>query len=185
MLMDEGLDSGPILSQRVRAVSDADTTGSLTEALAEEGADLLAETIPRWLAGEIDPQPQDESGATVCRRLSKADGLIDWEQTATEVWRRVRAYDPWPGAHSPLDGATMSFWRAWPFDAESGEPPGTVVAAPDGLPAGAEGAAFAVQTGRGMLAVLEVQRPGKRTMSSADLLRGMPNLIGRRFSVSK
>ena len=185
MLMDRGLDSGAILSQTVRAVSDSDTAGSLTEALAEEGADLLADTLPRWLAGEIDPQQQDESRATVCRRLRKADGLIDWTQTATEVWRQVRAYNPWPGAHSPLDGAAMSFWRAWPLDTESGEPPGTVLASPDGLPAGAEGAAFAVQTGHGALAVLEAQRAGRRSLGSAELLRGMTALIGRRFSVSE
>lgn len=183
MLMDEGLDSGAILSQTERAISDTDTTGSLTAALAEEGAELLAQTLPRWLAGEIDPQPQDESVAMVCRRLRKADGLIDWTQTATEIWRQVRAYNPWPGAHSSLDGATMSFWRAWPLDTGSGEPPGTVMAAPNDLPAAAEGAAFAVQTGHGALAVLEAQRAGKRSLGSAELLRGMPDLIGRRFSV--
>lgn len=182
MLMDEGLDSGAILSQTARIISATDTSGSLTEALAEEGADLLAGTLPRWLAGEIDPRPQDESRATVCRRLRKADGLIDWTQTATEIWRQVRAYNPWPGAHSSLDGQVLSFWRASPLEAESGEAPGTVVAAPSGLPAEAEGAAFAVQTGHGMLAVLEAQRAGRRSLGSADLLRGMPALIGRRFA---
>ena len=182
MLMDEGLDSGAVLSQTVRAISAADTTGSLTKALAEEGADLLADTLPRWLAGEIEPRPQDESRATACRRLRKADGLIDWTQTATEIWRQVRAYNPWPGAHSSLAGEVMSVWRASPLDAESGEPPGTVVTAPSDLPAEAEGAAFAVQAGHGMVAVLEAQRAGRRSLGSADLLRGMPALIGRRFS---
>jgi len=182
MLMDEGLDSGAVLSQGVRAISAADTTGSLTKALAEEGADLLADTLPRWLAGEIEPRPQDESRATACRRLRKADGLIDWTQTATEIWRQVRAYNPWPGAHSSLAGEVMSVWRASPLDAESGEPPGTVVTAPSDLPAEAEGAAFAVQAGHGMVAVLEAQRAGRRSLGSADLLRGMPALIGRRFS---
>jgi methionyl-tRNA formyltransferase len=182
MLMDEGLDSGPILSQKARIISPTDTTGSLTEVLAEEGAALLAGMLPRWLAGEIEPRPQDESRATVCRRLRKAEGVIDWTQTATEVWRHVRAFDPWPGAHSSLDGEAMIFRRAWPLDSESGEPPGTVVAAPESLPAEAAEAAFAVQTGHGVLAVLEAQRAGRRSLSSADLLRGMPALIGRRFS---
>ena len=77
----------------------------------------------------------------------------------------------------------MRFWRAWPLDTESGEPPGTVVAALDGLPAATKSAAFAVQTGHGVLAVLEAQRAGKRSLDSADLLRGMPDLIGRQFSV--
>ncbi|HEY5625782.1 MAG TPA: methionyl-tRNA formyltransferase [Dehalococcoidia bacterium] len=182
MLMDEGLDSGPILAQAVSTIRPVDTTGSLTEALAEVGADLLADALPRWLAGELEPQPQDASSATTCRRLRKADGLIDWRQTATEVWRHVRAYNPWPGAHSLLDGEAIGFWRAWPLEAESGEPPGTVVAAPGVLPAETEGAAFAVQTGHGLLAVLEAQRPGRQAMGSAALLRGMPALIGRCFS---
>ncbi len=185
MLMDEGLDSGPVLSQVARTISPEDTTGTLTSALAEEGADLLADTLPRWLAGEIEPRPQDASRATSCRRLRKADGRIDWRQTATEVWRHVRAYNPWPGAHSHLDGAAMSFWRAWPLDTESGERPGTVIAAPDDLPAEAEGAAFAVRAGHGALAVLEAQRAGRRSLASADLLRGMPDLIGRRFSAQQ
>ena len=179
--MNEGLDAGPILAQRVRPISPEDTTGSLTEALAEEGADLLSQTLPGWLAREITPRPQDESQATVCRQLRKADGLIDWTRPAVEIWRRVRAYNPWPCACSPLDGDTMSFWRAWPLDGDSGEPPGTVVEAPGGLPGETADAAFAVQTGEGLLAVLEAQRAGRRPLSSAELLRGMPGLIGRRF----
>ncbi len=182
MLMEEGLDSGPLLAQTARAISPVDTTGSLTEALANEGADLLADVLPRWLAGEIEPHPQDDSTATVCRRLRKADGLIDWTHTAAEVWRQVRAHSPWPGAHSRLDGETIIFSSAWPLDTESGEPPGTVATAPGGLPAEAEGAAFAVQTGHGALAVLEAQRAGRRSIDSAELLRGMPDLIGRRFA---
>ena len=179
--MNEGLDSGPIIAQRPRRISPEDTTGTLSSALAEDGATLLAAMLPRWLAGEIEPAPQDEALATVCRQLRKSDGLMDWREPAAVIWRQVRAYNPWPGAHSSLDGETMSFWRAWPLATASGELPGTAVAAPADLPAEAAGAAIAVQTGSGLLAVLEAQRAGKRVLPSAELLRGMPGLIGRRF----
>jgi methionyl-tRNA formyltransferase len=183
ILMNEGLDAGPILARTARPISPEDTTASLTEALAEDGAALLSGVLPRWLAGEITPQPQDESRATVCRQLRKEDGRIDWARPAVEVWRRVRAYNPWPGAYSALDGETISFWRAWPLDGDSGEPPGTIVTL-SGVPPEAADAAFAVQCGSGRLTVLEAQRAGRRALSSAELLRGLPGLIGRRFAPS-
>jgi methionyl-tRNA formyltransferase len=181
ILMNEGLDAGPVLAQSVRPISPDDTTGSLTEALAEDGAEILSRTLPRWLAGEITPQLQDESRATVCKQLRKADGLIEWTLPAREIWLRIRAYSPWPGAHSPLDGEIISFWRAWPLAGDSGESPGIVVQPPAERPLEAAAAAFAVQTGEGLLAVLEAQRAGRRSLPSAELLRGMPDLIGRRF----
>ena len=98
MLMDAGMDTGPILSQRRHPVSSHDTTGSLTEALATIGADLLADTLPRWLAGDIEAQPQDDSLATVTSLVRKEDGALDWTLPAHRLWLRVRAYNPWPGA---------------------------------------------------------------------------------------
>jgi methionyl-tRNA formyltransferase len=173
MLMDAGMDSGPILAQRRHPISPEDTTGTLTAVLADAGADLLAETLPRWLAGEIEPVPQDDAGATVTRLVKKEDGAIDWTLAAEEIWRRVRAYDPWPGAYTSLDGENIRIWRARPLNADYGEPPGTIVEAPLG-----------VQTGEGVLAVLEGQRPGRRRMSSDELVRGMPSLFGRRFETA-
>lgn len=186
MLMDAGMDTGPILAQREVAISPHDTTGSLTTVLAELGADLLAETLPRWLAGAIVPQPQDEARATKCALLRKEDGLLDWALPAEDLWRRVRAYNPWPGAYTFLDGQMLHIWRAWPLDARRDAPPGTVVALTEkereSLAAGVGPSVFGVVTGRGMLVVLEAQRAGRRALPADQFLRGMPGLIGRRLS---
>jgi methionyl-tRNA formyltransferase len=179
MLMDAGMDSGPILAQRRVPIAPDDTTGTLNATLAVLGAELLAETLPRWLRGEIEPQPQDDSLATVTRLIRKEDGAIDWSLSAREIWLRVRAYNPWPGAFSTLDGEVLHIWRARPVDGTTGEQSGTVVAGP--FPP--EGVAFAVQTGDGLLAVLEAQRAGRRALPAAEFLRGMPGLIGRRLGV--
>lgn len=176
MLMDEGMDTGPVLAQVRAPIADTDTSATLTASLAELGASLLADTLPRWLAGEIAPIPQDDSAATSTRPLTSEDGIIDWSLPAVEIWRRVRAYDPWPGAHANANGEGIRVWSAEPLTSiENGVPPGTIVP----VPANAESkAAFAVQTGDGLLAVLSVQRAGRKRMSSQELLRGMPGLIG-------
>src|SRR5438876_10530722 len=115
MLMDPGMDSGPLLAQTEVAIGDEDTTLSLSEWLASAGADLLARTLPHWLSGALSPKPQNDELATFCALLRKEDGVIDWGVPATEIWRRVRAYNPWPGAYSELDGELLHIWRAWPL----------------------------------------------------------------------
>jgi methionyl-tRNA formyltransferase len=187
MLMDAGMDSGPILSQRSLTITDDDTTALLSERLAEIGAELLAETLPRWLAGEIEAVPQDDSSATTCPLIRKEHGAIDWNLPATDIWRRVRAYNPWPGAYTGLDGDLLHIWRAWPIDHGSPEQPGTVIGPNEAwradLPGDYAGAAgFAVATGEGILIPTEVQRAGRRVLSAAEFLRGMPKLPGRQFS---
>jgi methionyl-tRNA formyltransferase len=183
MLMDAGMDSGPILAKRTYQIDREDTAGTLSEKLAIFGAELLTETLPGWLRGEITPEPQDASKATTTSLLRKEDGAIDWSRPAIDVWRQVRACNPWPGAFSHLDNETLNIWRAWPIDNPPGGAPGTVVAlsteqrasVPDAPP-------FAVQTGDGLLAVREAQRPGRRPLAAAEFLRGMPGLIGKRLS---
>ena len=103
MLMDAGMDSGPIIAQSEAPIDDNDTAASLSDSLSQVGASLLAETLPRWLAGDIVPRPQDESQATTCPLLRKEDGAIDWTLPAIDIWRRVRAYNPWPAAFTSLD----------------------------------------------------------------------------------
>jgi len=182
MLMDAGMDTGPVLAQRSAAISPQDTTGSLSERLADVGADLLAVTLPHWLTGEITPQPQDNSRATVTRLTRKEDGAIDWSLPAEEVWRRVRAYNPWPGAYTSLNGERVTIWQAWPLTGDAVEPPGTIVAVPESVPSETQAAAFTVQTGDGLLAVLELQRAGGRTVTSAEFARGRGSLVGERFT---
>jgi len=184
ILMDAGMDSGPVLAQRRATIQDSDTTATLMAGLADVAADLLAETLPRWLRGEIQPQPQDESQATKAPLLRKEHGAIDWSLPAVEIWRRVRAYNPWPGAYTTIDGALLHIWGARPL-ADGSTAAGTVVKlTPEQharLPEGTDPEAFGVATGGGILAVLVAQREGRKALLSGEFLRGMRDFIGRRL----
>ncbi|MDP2952138.1 MAG: methionyl-tRNA formyltransferase [Chloroflexota bacterium] len=171
ILMDEGMDTGPILAQAQLPIAPEDNRGSLTEKLAYRGADLLLETLPRWLKGEITPQPQEDDKATYTKMLKKEDGLIDWSKSSVEIWRRVRAYNPWPGAYTEFEGRTLKILRARRIGGERGEP-GLVVATKEGA---------AVVTGEGLLALEEVQLAGKRAMGITEFLRGQRGIVGSRL----
>ncbi len=185
MLMDAGTDTGPILAQRVMAIEPSDTAASLDDRLAHVGADLMAETLPQWLKGEIEPRPQDDSQATKTPLLHKEDADIDWSLPATTIWRQVRAFNPWPGSHTALDNEMLHIWQAWPLEGDSGRPAGSIVPlTPEqrrDLPPGTDPETFAVQTGSGLLAILLVQRAGRRALPPGDFLRGVRDAIGRRL----
>lgn len=182
MQVELALDAGPVLAARATPIADDDTTGTLTERLAELGADLLMEVLPGWLSGTLQARPQDETLATYAPPVSKEDALIDWDLPAVDIWRRVRAYNPWPVASTTLRGQPLRLLEARPLAADAGEAPGTVVPCPPAKPdsAGPE-AAFAVETADGLLGVVRVQRAGRRAMSAAEFLRGERDLIGRRL----
>jgi methionyl-tRNA formyltransferase len=176
------LDEGPILSQRTVAIDPRDTTGMLTERLAEEGADLLTATLPRYVDGSLQPQPQDASRASYVSTVRKEDALIDWGLPAVRIWRQVRAYNPWPVAFTRLDGVTLQIYEAWPLTGASSEPPGTVAPLPSDVEAEARRAGFAVQTGEGLLVVMRVQKEGRRALPASEFLRGERGFMGRRLS---
>jgi methionyl-tRNA formyltransferase len=187
MLMDAGMDSGPLLAQTDVPIRDEDTTLSLSHTLADLGADLVARTLPRWLSGELSPEPQNEELATYCPLLRKEDGAIDWHLPATEIWRRVRAYNPWPSAYTQLDDELLHIWRAWPLAADLRATTGTISELPERLLTELpdecrDSAAFAVQTGSGLLVPLELQRAGRRKLSAAEFSRGMRGLAGRHLN---
>jgi methionyl-tRNA formyltransferase len=186
MLMDEGMDSGPILAQSDAPIDDTATAASLSDNLAQVGASLLSETLPRWLASDIVPTPQDESQATTCPLLRKEDGAIAWTLPAIDVWRLVRAYNPWPGAFASLNGELLRIWQARPIGGSSSADPGAVLdldeqSASDLPPSVRNQAGFAVQTGSGILVPLQVQRAGRRILTAAEFRRGVPGLIGQRL----
>jgi methionyl-tRNA formyltransferase len=173
MRMDAGMDTGDILAQRAEPIHADDTTGTLSARLAEIGAELLIEVLPRWLAGEIEPQPQDHGRATYCRLLSREDGRIDWTQPAQVIARQVRAYDPWPGTFTTWDGRRFKVLRASPYLDWTGDAsPGQVVTV-DGEPG--------VVTGAGVLLLREVQLEGKRAMDVRTFLAGYREFIGSRL----
>lgn len=185
MLLDEGLDTGPVLSMRSTPIEDTDSGGSLTTTLAEMGASLLVETIPGWLDGSIQATPQDETHATYAPRIGKESGRIDWSQPATQIWRQVRAYNPWPGAFTSYGVSLLKIEEAWPLTGYAIELPGTVVSLPWGaverVPAERPRPAFAVVTGDGFLLPLRVQRAGKRSMYAEEFFRGERSLAGSRL----
>jgi len=176
MLMDAGLDTGPVLARAQIPVSAQDTTGSLTAKLSQIGARLLQEVLPRWLRGELTPQPQNEAEATYSSVITKGEGEVDWHLSATEIWRRVRAFQPWPGCYTWWRGKRLEIIEAVPLPQDGNFEVGQVVA----LPPTAERskAAFGICTGDGILGVCQVQPEGKRAMAAAEFLRGQREFIG-------
>jgi methionyl-tRNA formyltransferase len=170
MLMDEGLDTGPVLSQIELPIDAQDTGATLSGKLALLGAQLLGETIGPWIAGSITPQAQNDELATVTRRLRKADGRIDWSGPAEQIARQVRAMNPWPSAHTYLDDVLLKIIAAHASPSVSGHGcPGMVLLVDDGP---------AVTTGQGILLLDIVQPAGKRQMSGKEWLQGAPRAIG-------
>lgn len=173
MLMTACLDSGPVLSQAQVAIANSDTAATLSGKLSRVGALMLEEVLGSWSRGEITLRPQDESRATYSRAITKEDGEISWQMPALELWRRVRAYQPWPGSFTYLGGKRLNIIEA----ALSEE----VVSAEAGQVVLLSGGTLGVQTGGGVLAVLRVQLEGKRVMYSTDFLRGQRHLVGTRL----
>ncbi|MDD5510244.1 MAG: methionyl-tRNA formyltransferase [Dehalococcoidales bacterium] len=183
MLMDEGVDTGPILARAQIPISGRDTTGSLTAKLSRISAQLLLSVLPSWVKGTLSPQPQDAVGASYCRPISKNDGEIDWRLSAVDIWRRVRAFHPWPGCYTRWRGRRMRIIEAAPVYDVSDVAAGLVVALPSAGEAGGE-PAFGVGTGDAVLGVLRVQMEGRRAISAAEFLKGQRELVGARLPLN-
>ena len=175
MLLDAGIDTGPMLAQRSARIDANDTTGSLTGKLAELGAKTLLEALPLWISGKITPRPQDAALASYTHMLRKEDGAISWQEPAALLARKVRAYMPWPGAYTHWRGKLLKI-----ISAETGEQspdetarPGTVFA-----PQKKGRKTLAVVTGNGTLIVRQLQIEGKRAMSADEFLRGYAHIVG-------
>ncbi len=173
MLMDTGLDTGPILAQREVPISVEDTTGSLTVKLARVGADLLMETLPPWLQGKIKPQHQEESQATYSKIINKQDGEIDWHLSASELWCRIRAFNPWPGCYTWWQGKRLKITKAMPLTGSGDGEEGRVITLPSPSPL-----TVGANTGGGVLGLQRLQLEGKREMSVDEFVRGHTGFIG-------
>src|SRR4030042_4892131 len=128
MLLDAGMDTGPILNQREVPISNEDTTGSLGVKLAKVGAQLLMDTLPLWIEGRIKPRPQDDGAARYSKMIKKEDGEIDWRLSAQELWRRVRAFDPWPGCYARWRDKRLKMVKVLPLYGEKANEPGRGIA---------------------------------------------------------
>ena len=167
MRMEEGLDTGPVYATRSLPIDRRDTAASLDAKLALVGAELLIDILPDIIDGTAVAEEQAETGATHAGRIRKSDGVIDWSFSADEIDRKIRAFNPWPVAYTSVDGQRMRCWSALALSetTEAAEP-GTVLAAGD--------TGIDVQTGDGVLRLLEIQMPGKQRLKAAAFANGYP-----------
>ena len=183
MLVDEGEDTGDILEQHIEPILNNDDAGSLSKRLSEISASLLIEMIPRWVAGKLTQRNQDDNAVTYARKLSKHDGIIQWDQPAMDLDRQIRALKPWPGTTTTIQGEKIKILSAAFEDSSSLDSeyllentPGTIVKTAETI---------SVQTGQGVLRLKEIQPSGKKPKDAAAYLRGKGNLIGVKLGDSE
>jgi len=169
MQMDAGLDTGAMLLKEALPIAADDTAASLHDKLAEQGARLIVDALARY--DDLKAEPQPEAGVTYAAKISKAEARIDWSLAAAQVERRIRAFDPFPGAVTEFKGTTIKVWRAATV-AGAGEP-GTVLSADDKQ--------LAVACGTGALSLQLLQKPGSKRLQVRDFLQGLPLTAGERL----
>jgi methionyl-tRNA formyltransferase len=170
MQMDAGLDTGDMLLREALDVG-GDNTARLHDRLAALGARMIVEALAH--IGSLTRTPQPTEGVTYANKVEKHEAQIDWAQPAEAIVRRIRAFDPFPGANSPLDGETIKLWAAHAVAAEVSAAPGTILAVDD------TGVSVAAHDSIAMLT--ELQRPGGKRLGVADFLRGFDLKPGQAF----
>ncbi len=170
MVMEPGLDTGPVLLERRIPIEPADTTASLTVKLARVGAEAIVDALDQL--GSLAPRPQDAGRASYAAKVDKAEAQIDWSRDARTLDRQVRALNPFPGAESGFGGAVLKIWESAPLGSSGA--PGTVIGFDQGRPV--------IACGVGALALTIVQRPGSKRMSAVDFLKGRPMPPGTRLA---
>jgi methionyl-tRNA formyltransferase len=164
MLMEESLDSGPILLQEKVAIADDDTAATLYDKLAATGGELLIRTLDSF--DTITPQPQDHAQATYIEKLTRQTGVISWDRPAGVIHNLVRGCNPWPAASTSHNGRRLIIWKTEPRPGDPADAaPGTILDTRDGIH---------VATGRGVLVICELQREGKARLAAGAFLRGFP-----------
>ncbi len=178
MRMDEGLDTGDMIAKVTVLLTETETGGSLFEKLSEAGAKLLVETLPRIASGEAAYEKQPEESPTpYAAMIKKSMGLIDWRKSAVELERLIRGLNPWPSAFTGWNHKILKIWKASVCEENSGFGPGQVARiTKDGI---------YVQTGQGMLCILELQLEGKKRMETDVFLRGNEIDVGAELTVSQ
>jgi methionyl-tRNA formyltransferase len=174
MLLDEGMDTGPLLLRRETPIGSDETAGELEPRLAALGAALLLETLEGLRQGTLRPTPQDASAATLAPILRKQDGHVDWSSDAAALGRRVRGFSPWPGTFTAWSGATLKLLRAMPAEGFTQASPGEV--------AWVDRSGVTVACGGGtLLQLLEVQPESRKAMSAAAWATGARLAPGARL----
>lgn len=174
MRMDEGLDTGPVYERRHTPIRADDTYGTLHDRLAALGAEALCAVLSKLATGSARVDAQSDLGVTYAAKISKADTVVDWHQSASVIERQLRAFDPAPGAATTYAGQPFKVWRGAVVAAQSGTvPPGTILSVgPQGVD---------VQCGDGVLRLGELQRAGGRRLRAVEFLRGFKLTPGERL----
>ena len=168
MQMDAGLDTGPVLMQEAIPIAETDTAGELQDRLASLGARLLVRVLDGIELGGLDPMPQSSEGITYAAKITRRECRLDWRDGAAAVCRRIRAFNPSPGASARARGIELKIWACRVAVAEG--VPGTVLeAGPGGL---------LVACGEGAVLITELQRSGGKRLAAAEFLRGLPLAAG-------
>jgi methionyl-tRNA formyltransferase len=170
MYMAEKLDAGDILTSVSIPIEERDTVGTLHEKLSDAGANLLSETIPKLLNGEISAIPQNEAEATFAPNIKREQEKIDWSKTGEEIYNQIRGLNPWPVAYTELEGLVIKVWWGEKYTSEIKAEPGTIISlADDGI---------IIQTGnQTAIKITELQPSGKKKMSGEQFLRGASNQL--------
>ena len=175
MQMDAGLDTGDMLLVQSLPITPLDTSGSLHDKLASLGADMIVEALELAGQGRLAPAPQPLAGVTYAHKITKQEAAIDWTQPAPLIARRIRAFDPFPGAASRLSSEVIKLWHS-EIDSDisiTHKDYGTILSANTG--------GVRIACGNGVLRVMELQRPGGKRLAAADFLRGFALVPGMRF----
>ena len=176
MQMDAGLDTGDMLLRETLAIDPSDTTGTLHDKLALLGGRLIVEALELAACGGLKAEPQPEAGVTYAHKIDKAEAAIDWQESADTIARRVRAFNPAPGAVGQFEGETVKVWAAHVEQEDAG-------AASAGRVLTVDAMGIRVATGRGVLCLTELQRAGGKRLPVADFLRGFAMSPGQSFDV--
>ena len=165
MQMEEGLDTGPMMLIESLPILDSDTTGSLHDKLAALGGSMIVQALQQLEAGRLQATPQPEAGANYAAKISKEEAALDFTQDAAVLARKIRAFNPFPGATGKFGEVVVKLWQAQALDTPTAAAPGQVLAASaqDGV---------LIACGQGVLRVTELQKPGGKRLAEAEFLKG-------------
>jgi len=173
MEMEEGLDTGPMLLIERTPIAPQDTTATLHDKLAAMGAQMMVKVLHKMEKGVVEAVPQPEQGVTYANKILKEEAALDFSQPARDISRKIRAFNPFPGAHGEVNGTVIKLWGAEVLDGGSSTAPGQVIAADAQH-------GIIVACGEGALRLTQLQKPGGKRLPAAEFIKGFP-LDGQRF----
>ncbi|MEY2952816.1 MAG: hypothetical protein RLZZ401_903 [Pseudomonadota bacterium] len=182
MQMDAGLDTGDMLARESLPIEPTDTTGSLHDKLAALGARIMVEVLGTAAAGQLKPVPQPDVGITYAAKIDKQEALIDWQQDAITIARRIHAFNPFPGAHTTAGGELLKVWESHCIEFDSNK---INTDMPKGLVLRQSDDGIDVLTGDGVLRLTQLQRAGAKRMAAADFGRGQTELVASTLGQSR